>query len=304
MVDSPARGDLDGQLEAFGFPCVELVQPTAGDLEELSDRFGLHELAIEDAVKAHQRPKLERYGDSLFLVLKSAYYDDEAERVEFGEVQLLFGSDFLVVIRHDPDHPLDFESDRAPDFDGEGPGLVVHRIIDQIVDGYGPVITGFEVDAQEVEETVFASDLYPTERIYRLKRHLLSFLHNTRPLIDPLATLAEHHPTMTSGLGEYIRDVEDHLRRVVARIERSSALMSEMLDANLAQVSLRQNEDMRKISAWGAVFLLPTVLAGIWGMNFENMPETDWVYGYPVALGIMILGSIVLYWRLRKTGWL
>lgn len=305
MAESRSRSDLDGQVEAAGFPCVELVEPTASDLEDLSDRFALHELAIEDAVKAHQRPKLERYGENLFLVLKTAHYDDEAETVEVGEVQLLFGPDFLVIIRHDSDHPLDLKSDRAPNLEEEGPGVMVHRIIDQVVDGYAPVIDGFEVDTREVEKTVFSMDLYPTERIYRLKGQLLYFLHNTRPLVEPLAELSKgRNQTISQGLAEYMRDVEDHLRRVVGRIERSSDLMSEMLDANLAQVSLRQNEDMRKISAWGAVFLLPTVLAGIWGMNFVNMPEIDWVFGYPVALAIMVAGSIILHWRLRKAGWL
>lgn len=287
-----------------GFPCVEMVQPTQEELNQLAERFDLHELAIEDAVKAHQRPKLERYGDNVFLVMKSAYYDDEEEVVELGEIQLLYGPDFLVIISHDPDHLLDLDTDRGPDLD-ESPGLMVHRIADQMVDGYAPVIAGFEVDVHEVEETVFAEDIYPTERIYRLKRQLLAFLHGTRPLIQPMNELSQgSQPGMAPEMAEYFRDVEDHLRRVVARIERSSALMSEMLDANLAQVSLRQNEDMRKISAWAAVFLLPTVLSGIWGMNFAHMPETDWVYSYPVALGVMVIGTVVLYWKLRRSGWL
>lgn len=289
------------------FTCIELVDPDFEDLERLADRFDIHELAIEDAIHAHQRPKLEQYGDSLFFVVKSAHYDDEAEQVRFGEIQMLFGEGFLVIVRHDPTLDLDLESNRGPSLeDGSGPGVVVHRIVDQVVDGYAPVLAGFEKDVREVEETVFsADDLYPTERIYRLKRQLLAFAHNTRTLIQPLDMLIDNDlGSMGDELMEYFRDVEDHLRRVSARTVRASELVSEMLDANLAQVSLRQNADMRKMSAWAAIFLLPTVLAGIWGMNFENMPELEWVYGYPVALGIMVSGVLLLYWRFRRSGWL
>lgn len=289
------------------FTCLELVEPDAEDFTRLPDHIELHELAVEDAIHAHQRPKLERYGDSLFLVVKSAHYDDDAERVVVGEIQMLFGDDFLVIIRHDPALHLDLESNRGPTGDdGPGPDVIVHRIVDQVVDGYAPVLAGFEIDVREVEETVFdPDDVYPTERIYRLKRQLLAFLHNTRTLIQPLTALIDERPDDgTDDLVRYFRDVEDHLRRVVNRTERASELASEMLDANMAQVSLHQNADMRKMSAWAAIFLLPTVLAGIWGMNFETMPELEWVYGYPVALGIMIIGTVVLYWRFRRSGWL
>jgi magnesium transporter len=287
------------------FTCVELVEPDDGELQGLADRFDLHELAIEDAVKAHQRPKLERYGDHVFLVMKSAHYDDQAEQVRFGEIQLIVGRDFLVIVRHDPALELDLESSRGPSVDeGSGPVVVAHRVVDQVVDGYRPVLAGFEDDVTEVEETVFsADDVYPTERIYRLKRQLLAFLHNTRTLIQPLDVLIENG-LVGEDVREYFRDVADHLRRVSVRTVRASELVSEMLDANLAQVSLRQNADMRKMSAWAAIFLLPTVLAGIWGMNFESMPELEWVYGYPVALGLMVAGVVVLYWRFRRSGWL
>lgn len=302
---SPAH-ETSGQIDDIeGFACIELVTPGTNEMEDIARRFGLHELAVEDALKAHQRPKIERYGDCLFLVLKSARYNDEQERVDFGEVQLIFGEDFLVVVRHDPALEIDYRSERGTEIGELAPDVVVHRVIDQIVDAYAPVIAGLETDVQEVETTVFAEDIYPTERIYLLKRQLLAFLHNTRPLAEPLEGLIDRGPPEVSDdLMEYFRDVSDHLARVVTRAERSSALMSEMLDANLAQVGLRQNEDMRKISAWAAVFLLPTVLSGIWGMNFENMPETEWVYGYPVALGIMVGGTFLLHWWLRRSGWL
>lgn len=289
-----------------GVTVIDLVDPDAEALEEVGERFSIHELAIEDAVKAHQRPKLERYGDDLLLVLKSARYDDEAEHVEFGEILLLFADDFVVIIRHDRADSFDLQSDRAP-YAGqrEGAGILLHRILDQVVDDYAPVISGFEIDVEEVEETVFSSeDAYPTERIYRLKRELLAFLHNTRPLVEPVAKLQEEGVAGMEGMMEYFRDVEDHLRRVVDRADRASELVSEVLDANLTQVSLRQNQDMRRISAWAAIFLLPTVLAGIWGMNFENMPELDWTYGYPMAIGVMLLSTAFIYWLLRRSGWL
>lgn len=287
------------------FSCVELAVPTADELTRLGDRFELHELAIEDALKAHQRPKLERYGDSHFLVLKTARYDDEAEAVELGEIQFLFGDDFVVIVRHDTDSALPLDTALEPDDTTKPPGVIVHRVTDQVVDAYQDVIDGFEVDLHQVEETVFAEEIYPTKRIYLLKRQLLSFLHSTRPLIEPMAELSRTaHPGIPAEMAEYFRDIEDHLRRVVTRTERASSLLSEMLDANLAQVGIRQNEDMRRISAWAAVFLLPTVLSGIWGMNFANMPETEWVYAYPVALAVMLLGTVLLYRKLRKSGWL
>ena len=306
--ETQTTGTADGRRSRLeDFTCIDLVDPEPDDLEQLVDRFSLHELAIEDAVKAHQRPKLERYDDSHFLVLKSAEYDDEAEEVRFGEVQLLFGTDFVLVIRHHPAKELDFEAERGPSVDDHtGPAVIVHRIVDQVVDGYAPVIAGFENDVREVEQTVFsADDVYPTERIYHLKRQLLAFLHEIRALVQPLDVLIEERPTgLDDALTDYFRDVADHLRRVVTRTVRASELVSEMLDANLAQVSLRQNEDMRKMSAWAAIFLVPTVLAGIWGMNFESMPELNWVWGYPAALGVMVASTLLLYWRFRRSGWL
>lgn len=304
QANEPIRDDES----AFdGFPCIELVDPDRATLEGVAARFGVHELAVEDAIHAHQRPKLERYGDTLLLVIKSTHYDDEAEAVEVGETLLLFNDRFVVIVRHDPALSLDLGTPRGPNFDdGPAPVVVVHRVIDQIVDGYAPVLDGFEADVREVEETVFsAEDIYPTERIYRLKRQLLLLLHNTRPLIEPLHQLSHADSSITGeGLNQYFRDVEDHLQRVTTRITRSSELVSEMLDANLAQVSLRQNEDMRKMSAWAAIVLVPTILAGIWGMNFEHMPELELLLGYPAALGVMAVGSALLYWRFRKSGWL
>ena len=307
MSESATRETVPPESMFDGFPCLELIDPDRDTLERIADRFGIHDLAIEDAVHAHQRPKLERYGDTFLLVVKTTIYDDEQERVEVGENLLLFDEEFLVIVRHHPASDLDLESKRGPGLeDGPNSVVVVHRVLDQIVDGYAPVLEGFETDVREVEETVFsADDIYPTERIYRLKRELLTLQHTVTPLIDPLHNLIEDQsPVMGEDLEEYFRDVEDHLRRVSTRTSRASELVSEMLDANLAQVSLQQNEDMRKMSAWAAIFLLPTVLAGIWGMNFDDMPELEWVWGYPAALGIMLVGGALLYWRFRRSGWL
>jgi magnesium transporter len=293
--------------EMPGFACVEAVQPTVDDLAAFAEEFDLHELAVEDAVKAHQRPKLERYGDDILITLKTIDYDDVAEEVNIGEVLLLAGDDHLLIVRHGPAHPLDLETPRGPRLDGrEGPGVVVHRIIDQIVDGYAPVIAGLEKDVREVEQEVFSpEEVHPTERIYRLRRQFLDFLHSTRGLLKPLADLTRvDQPLSDSEMNEYYRDVEDHLHRAVGRAENAGELVSEILDANLTQVSLRQNADMRKVSAWGAIFLLPTLLAGIWGMNRQHMPVLDWRLGYPLALGVMVLATLALSWRLRRSGWL
>ncbi len=287
--------------------CVEAWNPSVDELESIGTEFGLHELAIEDALEAQQRPKIERYGETAFIVLKSVAYDDDREILSFGDVLVAFGPEFVVVIGHDPAPHPDFVSARMPRLEPDlGPGVIVHRVIDAMVDRYEPVMDSLDVDVREIEATVFGpSDQQPTERIYFLKRQVVEFLRNIRPLREPLGQLVDGSlPGIDGGLGDYFRDVNDHLQRVILRAENASVLLTEILDANLTQVSLRQNEDMRKMSAWAAIFLVPTLLAGVWGMNFRNMPELEWQYGYPLAIVAMIATSSALHWRFKRIGWL
>ncbi len=293
------------------FVWIGLHEPTPEEFEAVSVEFELHPLAVEDAIKAHQRSKLERYGDCLFLVFKTARYDDDAEAIEFSEIQLFAGDRFVITVRHGEASalsPVRARLEAEPEHLALGPVAVVHAILDQVVDDYRPVLDGLDHDIVEIEAEVFSPDrTNPAERIYRLKRQVLDLFRNIEPLIEPLERLQTgSHPFSTGGidLGPYFRDVNDHLRRGVARIEIQRDLLSEVLNVNLTHVSVQQNEDMRRISGWVAIVAVPTLLAGLWGMNFEHMPELDAWWGYPMALTIMAVIAYVLFRYLRKREWI
>jgi len=297
-----ARGD-------GAFVWIGLREPATDELDAVAGEFGLHELAVEDAVKAHQRPKLETYGDTLFVVLKSARYDDERESVEIGEILLFVHRGFIVSVRHGEASALtDVRAriEERPDLLRCGPGAVLHAIIDRVVDDYESVAQGVEVDVQEVEAQVFSPERgNVAERIFRLERQVLDFQRAVVPLAPAVERLARgDFDIVTSELREYFRDVDDHLRRVSGRIEGFRDLLFTALQANLTQVSVRQNEDMRKISAWVAIIAVPTAIAGIYGMNFEFMPELQWRAGYPVVLVVIVVICATLYRRFRRSGWL
>jgi magnesium transporter len=286
-----------------------LHEPTRVEFEAAIKEFDLHELAVDDAIAAHQRPKVEVYDDSLFVVLKTARYDDASETVEFAELQLFVGDGFVVTVRHGQASALR-EVRTALECDTEvltlGPSAVLHAVVDHVVDGYQPVIDGIDNDLFEVEREVF-SDLRrnSAERIFKLKREVLEFHRNTQPLVEGLEQLRSGHlPQIADGLSDYFRDVEDHLLRVVSRIEGLGALLSDALDANTAAISVRQNEDMRTISAWVAIAAIPTMIGGVYGMNFENMPELRTEYAYFIVLGAMVILCSLAYWRFRRSGWL
>jgi magnesium transporter len=288
---------------------IGLYEPTEEEFDSIKREFELHELAVEDAIKAHQRPKLEVYGDMLFLVLKTARYVDSEEVVEFGEILIFLGDDYVITVRHGEasslhDVRLGMEHDR--ELLRHGPGAVLHAILDRVIDDYGPALAGLELDIDQVEEEVFSgSRSNPAGRIYHLKREVLEFVRATAPLIAPLEQLAggqyrQVHPEVRT----YFRDVNDHLLRAHETLEGMRDLLTSVLEANLTQVGVRQNEDMRKISAWVAILAVPTAVAGIYGMNFEHMPELRWAFGYPAALLLMATICSLLYWRFRKAGWL
>ncbi len=291
------------------FVWVGLHEPTRDEFEEVRREFDLHELAVEDAIKAHQRPKLESYDDSVLLVLKPARYVDTEEVVELGEILIFLGPRFIVVVRHGDTGGLQ-EARRTleaqPKFLALGPSAVLHAIVDRVVDDYGPVVDGLEQDIDQVEEAVFSSErTNPTERIYYLKREVIEFHRATAPLLNPLNHLASRTiPHVHEDVQEYFRDVYDHLLRVNEQVEGFSDLLTSVLEANLTQVSVRQNEDMRRISAWVAIAVVPTMIAGIYGMNFKNMPELDSTFGYPAVLGVMALACSALYFFFRRRNWL
>ncbi|HYH50160.1 MAG TPA: magnesium/cobalt transporter CorA [Acidimicrobiia bacterium] len=291
------------------FIWLGLHEPTEEEFEAVRSAFDLHELAVEDAVKAHQRPKLEVYDESLFLVLKTARYLDAAETVDFGEIQIFVGDHFLVHVRHGEATAL-ASVRRAVEARDDllrcGPGAVLHAIVDHVVDDYGPVVTGLDKDIREVELEVFTEGVdNPVERIYKLKREVLELRQAVLPLEDALDALhTRKYEPIHEDIREYFRDVHDHALKVEEQVNTFSDLLTSILSANLTRVSVRQNEDMRKISAWVAIAAVPTMVAGIYGMNFEHMPELGWVAGYPLILALMAGACATLYRYFRRSGWL
>jgi magnesium transporter len=311
----PGEFQLEHAFETCGlddtFVWIGLHEPTQEEFDAVATEFELHPLAVEDAIKAHQRSKLERYGDVLFLVFKTARYDDEAETIVFSEIQLFAGATFVITVRHGEASalgPVRQQLEGEPDRLALGPVAVVHAILDRVVDDYQPVLDGLDHDIHEIEATVFSPDRNnPAERIYKLKRQVLDLYRNVEPLIEPLERLQSGvAPFAHTGidLGPYFRDVHDHLRRNVARIEIQSELLSEVLAVNLTHVSVQQNEDMRTISGWVAIAAVPTMLAGLWGMNFTHMPELDEPWGYPFALAVIAGSAFLLFRFLRARDWI
>ena len=290
------------------FVWIGLVEPTAEEFDSVAREFGLHELAVEDAVHAHQRPKLERYGDTLFIVLKTARYVDPDEVVKFGEVLVFMGEGFIVTVRHGEGdlHEVRERLERKPELLRCGPGAALHAIVDKIVDDYAPALAGLETDIDEVEAEVFSDDRKSSaQRIYLLKREVLEFIRATAPLVDPVNRLANgRYELIHPEIRNYFRDVDDHLVRVHEQLEGFRELLTSVLSANLTQVSVQQNEDVRKISAVVAIIAVPTMIAGIYGMNFEHMPELKWTFGYPLVLSLMAAICLGLYRYFKRAGWL
>jgi magnesium transporter len=294
------------------FAWIGLYEPTEEEFATVAAEFNLHELAVEDGHKvSHQRPKLELYDDTMLVVLKTARYVDTEEVVDFGEIALFLSKEFVVAVRHGPATALAGVRRRIedrPDLLSLGPGAVLYGIVDKVVDDYMPVMDGLDNDIQEVEQEVFSAvggGDNPAERIYYLKREVLEFDRAAHPLLEPLDQLAKgRFEQLPEELHSYFRDVADHLTRVVEQINQYRDLLTSILEANLTQVGVRQNNDMRKITSWVAIAAVPTMLAGVWGMNFEFMPELTWPFGYPLALGTMAGASLFIYRKLKKSGWL
>ena len=302
---------------------IGLYRPNEAELAAIQKEFDLHPLAVEDAIGAHQRPKLERYGDTLFVVLRAANYSDEREEVDFGELHLFVGPNFVVSVRHSESPDLAVVRQRMeaePELLALGPVAVLYGILDAVVDQYLPVVSGLENDIDEIEAQVFAGDAEVSRRIYELSQEVLDFQRATLPLVGMLETLRAGFDAFETNreLRRALRDVADHTAVVNDRIEGFRGTLREILAVNATLVAQRQNEDMKvlaaasnrqneevkKISAWAAIFFAPTVIAGIYGMNFDAMPELHWQYGYPVAIGVMLVAMTGLYVMFRRRGWL
>jgi magnesium transporter len=300
-----------------GFVWIGLQQPSEADLATVASEFDLPDLAVEDAFKAHQRPKLEVYDGQLFIVLRPVRYVDSHEIVEVEEIAFFLGEHFAVSVRHGATKVLrqvreELDGGRMP-ANMHGPTAVLYRAADLIVDEYTEVAKSIDDDVAEIEAQVFGEhEGDHAERIYKLKREVLEFRRAVMPLAEPLHRLMRGDvPGVDPQAAQYFRDVHDHVLRVIDEIERHDRLLSDILQANVARVSVgqsavavRQNEDMRKISAWAAMALVPTAIAGIYGMNFKHMPELNWTFGYPLIVGVMAAFCAALYRSFKRNGWL
>ena len=314
------RGLRDGE-GTVGW--IGLYRPDEHEIASLAQEFGLHDLAVEDAILAHQRPKLERYDDTLFMVLRAARYVDEVEEVEFGELHVFVGSDFIVTVRHSESPDLSAVRRRlesTPELLRLGPEAILYAILDRVVDDYAPVVAGLENDIDEIEAQVFTGDPHVSRRIYELSREVVEFQRATGPLLGVVRGLAsgfEKYGT-DEELQRYLRDVDDHLTLVIDQVDAFRQLLRDILTVNatlvaqqqneemktLSQVSVEQNEEVKRISAWAAILFAPTLVGTVYGMNFDAMPELHWHYGYPFALGLMLVVSVVLYAVFRRRGWI
>jgi len=324
-VATPAT--LDETYEVMkahnGFAWIGLYRPTDDEVRSVADEFSLHHLAVEDTLQGHQRSKLERYGDVLFVVLRPARYMDFDERVEFGELHVFVGPDFVVTIRHaeSPDlakvrHRLEGESDLL----AFGAEAVLYAILDQVVDEYAPVMAGLQNDIDEIEDQLFDGDPVVARRIYALSREVIEFQRATQPMVGMLEALQRGFDkyAVDLELQRRLRDVLDHTMRVVDRGDSFRQLLQNALTTHstlvgqrqndemrrLSETSLAQSEEVKKISSWAAILFAPTLVGTIYGMNFRVMPELQWEYGYPFALGLMVAMGFVLYAVFKKRNWL
>jgi len=306
-----------------GFAWIGMYRPTEEELRSVALEFGLHPLAVEDALAGHQRPKLERYGEVLFVVLRPARYLDAPEEVEFGEVHMFIGPNFAITVRHAESPDLGRVRKRlesAPELLALGPQAVLYAVFDEVVDEYHPVIAGLENDIDEIENQLFEGDPAVSRRIYKLASEAMAFQRATHPLIDMLEALQAGYDKykIDIELQRNLRDVLDHTLKAVERADSFRALLQNALSVqstlvtqsqneemrSLSRVSIEQGDQVKKISGWAAILFAPTLIAAIYGMNFTFMPELLWAFGYPFAIGLMALSAVVLYVVFKKRDWL
>ncbi len=322
-----APDSLNETLEACqdmnGIAWIGLVRPTEAEFDAVADEFGLHELAIEDAVRAHQRPKIERYGQTLFVVLRTARYVDNLEEVEFSELHVFVGDRFVITVRHGDAPDLSRVRRRMED-DIEllsiGPQAILYAILDRVVDDYGPVVAGLEKDIDEIEVEVFGGDRDVTRRTYELSREVIEFQRATKPISLMIGALIAGADKYDLGveLQRYLRDVQDHAIQVQDQVAGFRELLQNIVSVNLnivgqrqneevralTEASLRQNDEIKKISSWAAILFAPTLIGTVYGMNFDHMPELHWQYGYSLSVGLMAITGLILFLVFRSRGWL
>lgn len=295
--------------ETGDFVWIGMHDPSPAEIDEVAQVFCLHPLAVEDAIKAHQRPKLEHFHDQVFVILKTLWYVDAEDAVETGEIAMFIGTDYVVTVRHGDGNELHTarqELERQQALLRHGAGGVLYTVVDRVVDEYLDVVDALTVDVDEIEASVFSERrTNDSARIYVLKRELGEVRRAVMPLREPLNRLAAGQvPHVPDKAAPFFRDVADHLARAAETVDSLDGLLSTAFEAHLAQISVQQNNDMRKISAWIGLVAPPTLVAGIYGMNFNHMPELGWGLGYPFALALMLGISGTLYVLFKRSGWL
>ena len=325
IASPPTVAGMSQLLEAEpgAMAWIGLYRPAEAQLLTVADEFGLHEVAIEDAIVAHQRPKLERYGETLFVVLRAAVYRDDVEEVEFGEIHVFVGPTFVITVRHSTAPDLGAVRSRMeddPDLLSLGPESVLYAILDSVVDGYAPVVAGLQKDIDEIETEVFRGDPRVSRRIYELSREVIEFQRATQPLLSMLEGLIAGFAKYGTDeeLQRYLRDVADHATTVAERVDGFRQMLADILTVNatlvnqaqneeikrLTEASYDQNEEVKRVSAWAAILFAPTLIGTIYGMNFDSIPELHWGLGYPFALALMLLVSATLFVIFKSRGWL
>lgn len=311
VADVPVADLGDAWRHSDRFLWVGLYEPSELLLSHIQEAFGLHELAIEDAHNAHQRPKLEVYDGSMFIVFRTARLSDSGEhRIEFGETHAFLGPRYFITIRHGSMQShvgLRARCESAPLRLAKGEGFVLHALMDFVVDQYFPVIDALESELDELEEHIFSGKFVRsvTARIYHLRRDLLSLKQAVTPLMDVSAQLSRlNSELIPPDTRPYFQDIHDHVMRIADLIDNLQQLSHTALEANLALISVAQNDDTKRLAAWAAILAVPTLIAGLYGMNFKYMPETEWSYGYPVVVAIMFSICGLLYRWFHKVGWL
>ncbi|MDQ0633135.1 magnesium transporter [Arthrobacter pascens] len=302
--------------ENGGMAWIGLYRPTKAEMTAVATEFGLHALAVEDAISAHQRPKLERYDDNLFTVLRPARYLDDTETVEFGELHVFTGRNFVVTVRHAEMVGVARVRRRLesrPDLLRHGPEAVLYALLDRVVDDYAPVVAGLENDIDEIEDQLFGGETTVSRRIYELAREVIQFQRAIHPLPDMMLQLKRGFEKygVETELRHSLRDVEDHVERVISRADSFRDLLQNALtlDGTLTanrqnEASAVQNEQVKKISSWAAIFFAPSFVAGVYGMNFDHMPELHWALGYPMAILLMAGTAALMYGIFKRKGWL
>jgi magnesium transporter len=309
-----SRGDLtieeisDALQHEDSFVWLGLREVDAGLLAKIQEEFGLHELAVEDARSAHQRPKIEEYGDSLFLVLHTATLTDGS--VVFGETHVFVGPNFLVTVQHGPSiglHNVRRRCAAMPTLLAKGPSFALYSIMDFIVDNYMPVVEGLQERFDALEQAIFQQrpSRQTLEGLYELKRELLRLHAAITPMIDMCNELMRFHSTLIhKDVRIYFRDIADHIKRIDQSIDATREMLVAAMQVHLTLETVRQNEVVKGLAGWGAILAIPTMVFSWYGMNFRYMPELEWHYSYPVVVGLVSLSSLLLYWRLKRHGWL